>query len=42
MNDNEKALTDYDFAVGDVNGDGSVNALDKKKVYNHINGELLW
>ena len=42
MNDNEKALTDYDFAVGDVNGDDSINALDKKKVYNHLNGELLW
>ena len=27
--------------LGDVTGDGKVNAMDKKKIYNHINGELL-
>ena len=26
---------------GDINGDGKINALDKKKIYNHINGDLL-
>lgn len=27
--------------LGDVTGDGKINALDKKKIYNHINGDLL-
>ena len=26
---------------GDITGDGKINAMDKKKIYNHINGELL-
>lgn len=27
--------------LGDVTGDGKINSLDKKKIYNHINGEVL-
>lgn len=27
--------------LGDVTGDGKINSLDKKKIYNHINGEAL-
>ena len=27
--------------LGDINGDGKINAMDKKKIHNHINGELL-
>ena len=27
--------------LGDINGDGKINAMDKKKIYNHINGDLL-
>ena len=27
--------------LGDVTGDGKINAMDKKKIYNHINGDLL-
>lgn len=27
--------------LGDVTGDGKINSLDKKKVYNHINGDAL-
>jgi hypothetical protein len=27
--------------LGDITGDGKINAMDKKKIYNHINGDLL-
>ena len=27
--------------LGDVTGDGKINSLDKKKIYNHINGDAL-
>ena len=27
--------------IGDVNGDGKINAKDKKIIYNHIAGESL-
>jgi hypothetical protein len=35
-------LTGYEFDVANVKVDTKINALDKKMIYNHINGESLW